>query len=82
MHEGRITGALGPLHGYQFAAVDAGGGMVALHSRSNNRFVRMDPWGKVDSEGGARGADDLPADWDWERFRVRVVTEAELFQVR
>ena len=58
--------------------MDAGNGMIALHSRSENRFVRMDDHGAVDSKGGLRDVDALPIAWEWERFAVREINEKEL----
>ena len=61
----------------RFTVVDAGNGMVALHSRCHNRFVRVDENGEVDSKGGIRDVDALPDAWEWERFEVRQLTAAQ-----
>ena len=51
----------------RFKVVDAGDGMIALHSPSNNRFISMDEKGSLKSSA-PKGANDLPADWKLERF--------------
>ena len=55
-----------------FKVVYAGNGQVAFHCPIHNRFLRMTT-NSVDA-AGQRNADDLPADWTSERFRVRPTT--------
>jgi hypothetical protein len=57
----------------RFTIVDASNSMIALHSKSQNRFVSMNPWGAVHSKAG--GLDALPDESEWERFRVRILIE-------
>ncbi|KAG1658456.1 hypothetical protein FOA52_005620 [Chlamydomonas sp. UWO 241] len=45
------------------------GNVVALHSTCHRRFLRLDGE-HVDGHGGHRDADDLPDDWNLERFTV------------
>jgi hypothetical protein len=45
------------------------GNVVALHSRDYGAFLRVSN-GKVDCGGGSRSRDQLPFDWDSERFLV------------
>jgi hypothetical protein len=53
----------------EFTVVDAGNGEIALHCKSQNRFLRV--FGNdVDSKGGEKSPSELPADWDSERFTV------------
>ena len=49
--------------------VDAGEGQIALHSATHNRFVRL-IGSEVDARGGTRCVDQLPVEWDSERFTV------------
>jgi hypothetical protein len=47
------------------------GSVVALHSASHKRFLRLVGGGEdVDGHGGHRELSDLPDDWDAERFTV------------
>ena len=54
----------------RFTVVDAGNGQVAFHSPSHNRFLRLNNNGKLDGNGGEKGAHELPEWWDSERFTV------------
>jgi hypothetical protein len=51
--------------------VNAGQGLIALHSKVQNRFIRMTKGGQVDGKGGRRNAGSLPRAWDSERFRIK-----------
>merc|ERR1719375_2836183 len=53
----------------RFRVVKAGNGQIALHSRTHNRFVRMNGKGGVDVSP-ARSWKKLPSGWQWERFTV------------
>jgi len=45
------------------------GQCVALHSKSHNRFIRMNKHSNMDASG-SKAANDLPNNWSWERFTV------------
>ena len=59
----------------RFTLIDAGDGLVALHSRSHNRFLRLDGQLSVNAKGGLRDKNSLPDCWESERFRVLIVTK-------
>ena len=58
----------------RFTLVDAGDGLVALHSAVHNRFVRLDDRSSVSAKGGVRDCDSLPDCWGSERFRILDLT--------
>lgn len=45
------------------------GSVVALHSKTNNRFLRMNDNADMD-RSAERNVDELPDNWSWERFTV------------
>jgi hypothetical protein len=47
----------------------AAGNVIALHSPTHNRFIRM-MGDHVDAWGGTMDLDDLPEEWDSERFTL------------
>lgn len=56
----------------RFTLVGAGDGLVAIHSREHNRFLRLDGSLSVNARGGPRDRDCLPDCWDSERFRILI----------
>jgi hypothetical protein len=54
----------------RFSIVDAGGGLVAFHSSSEQRFIRLYGRSTVDACSGVCSAESLPLDWDSERFQL------------
>ena len=53
----------------KFAVVDAGGGLIGLHSPKFNRFLSMRPDGDVYGSPHAV-ASNLPDNWSWQKFKV------------
>lgn len=53
----------------------AHGNIVALHSPSHNRFIRLCHDGNVNGHGGQKDFDKLPVEWESEKFLVVQVAE-------
>ncbi|OLQ01651.1 hypothetical protein AK812_SmicGene15575 [Symbiodinium microadriaticum] len=53
----------------KFAVVDAGDGLIALHSPKWNRFLSLNPEGHVYGSPN-QAASQLPSDWTWQKFKV------------
>ena len=54
----------------------AHGNIVALHSPSHNRFIRLCHDNNVKGHGGQKDSDKLPLEWESEKFLVVQVAES------